>query len=243
MTQHGEGLLDVFYIETQPWTSQGAVPTEKMRTAGYMPADADAATWWAQWEDDQVARLTEQLAASTARWKVLVGHHGIYSYGLAHWSTPKLARLNAVARAAGVALYVSGHDHDLMAIRLPANDTNSPLYITSGAGSSTRNDVADPTGDGSLLFSYGFSGFTHFRVSEWELAATFYDMNGNVLGNLAKPWVKDPVCDEPDLDSRCSAPAIPPKKKSIGTLLGMARTWALDALELIGIQAPMSRDY
>ena len=235
VTQHGDGMLDIFYIDTDAWVSH---PTKQMKAAGIMPQDADTNAWWTQWEDDQVTRLEAQLTASDARWKMMVGHHGIYSYGLAHWSTPKLARLNEVMRRLGVHVYLNGHDHDLMAIRLPADDEDAPLYITSGAGSSCRNDVYDPTGDGSLLFSYGFSGFTNIRLTENAMQIDFYDENGSVLGNLHKAWVAPPSCPDAS-DSRCMVPAIPPK--TLRMFLHQARSYAMDALEYIGIEPPQGR--
>jgi len=236
VTQHGDGMLDVFYIDTNAWVAH---PTAKMKAAGIMPQDAGA-SWWSEWEDAEVARLEAQIAASDARWKMLVGHHGIYSYALAHWSTPKLARLNTVMRQGGVHAYLNGHDHDLMAIRLPADDEDGPLYITSGAGSSCRNDVADPVGDGSLLFSYGFSGFTNIRLTESEMQIEFYDQDGTVLGNINKAWVAAPTCPD-DSDSRCITPPAPPKALSMRNLIAQARSYTADLLEFIGIDTPQGR--
>ena len=240
ITQHGAGLLDVFYVETHPWATH---PTAKAIEIGLMPADAVPADFWAAWEDAQIVRLETQIKNSQARWKVMAGHYGIYSYALAHWSTPSLARINTVMRQGGVHAYFNGHDHDLMAIRQPADDLNGPLYITSGAGSSCRNDIDDPVSDGSLVFGYGQSGFTNVRLTQNEMAVTFYDINGKVLGNINKPWVADPNCtDVETTDARCTTPPAPKKKLSLRTALGMARTAALDALEYIGIDAPQSRE-
>jgi tartrate-resistant acid phosphatase type 5 len=206
----GNGLLDIFFIDTQSWATDNtaAFVRDGLAPAAIGTDKAAAKKFWANWRDAQVARLEAQMSQSSARWKIVAGHHGIYSYATDHGSTPSLARLNEVLRRLGAQAYVNGHDHDLMAIQLPASDPNGPLYITSGAGSSTRNDVKDPSHDGSLIYSYGFSGFTAIALTQDEMTVTFVDMKGNALKTLTKAWVAAPDCTA-SADSRCSAPVAP----------------------------------
>ena len=213
VTHHGNGLLDVFYIDTDVLSSRR---TSQLVTNGFVTA-AQAANstvmdaWYAGWENRQVARLQRLLAASSARWKMVVGHHGIYSYGCDHGPYPQLARLNGALRAGGAHAYFCGHDHDLIAMRLPAGDPISPLYILSGAGSQCRNDVADP-GDGSLLYGYGWAGYTHVALTHDAMTTVFLDRNGAVLYTTTTAWVPPPTCADPASaasDSRCSVP-VPP---------------------------------
>lgn len=120
-------------------------------------------------------------------------------------------------RRYGVHAYFSGHDHTLQAIRLPADDVNAPLYVTSGAGSSTRKDIKDPR-DGTLLFSYESSGFVGVSVKDDSIAVTYHDMDGNELYTVTKDWVAAPNCRLPGvpallaravgMDSRCYTPSV-----------------------------------
>lgn len=46
-----------------------------------------------------------------------MGHHPVRSYSAKHGSQLELARLDAVMRARGVALFLNGHDHNLQTIQ------------------------------------------------------------------------------------------------------------------------------
>ena len=60
----------------------------------------------------QRAWLKKALATSTAPWKVLVGHHPIYSSGFYGDDPEAIARLGPLLRRHGVQLYINGHDHN-----------------------------------------------------------------------------------------------------------------------------------
>jgi len=209
VTHHGDGMLDVIYLDTEPYSKNSA----EMVYNGFLPQDvADnkeaLALWWDAWRESQVARLELQLAVSQARWKIVAGHHGIYSYGKAHGSTKAMSDVNGVLRRGGAAAYINGHDHVLQNIRIPGDDEAGPVYVTSGGGSYPYNDITDPQ-DGSLLFGYGLAGFHAVKVTHDSLTITTYDIGGSQLDTLVKPWVEAPSCDDKPDDFRCKTP-IPP---------------------------------
>jgi hypothetical protein len=111
-------LLSLVYIDTSPWVQEyrGSPGLMNWPAAGIVPPSPSAAAWQT-WEDAQAARLTAALASSNARWKMVVGHHPVYSYG-GHNSQAELQRLNAIMRSAGVVAYLNGHDHDLQCVPL-----------------------------------------------------------------------------------------------------------------------------
>lgn len=187
-------LLCLVYVDTSPWVQEYRAATGQMNWvgAGIVPP-ATTAAQWQSWEDAQAARLTAALGGCNARWKMVVGHHPVYSYG-GHKSQPEMQRLNQIMRDAGVAAYLNGHDHDLQLIRKPAgaSDAAAPLYLTSGAGSDTRDDVAEP-GDGTLLFSYGRAGFTLAELGWDTLQLHFFDREGARLGTHTLPWTALPA--------------------------------------------------
>jgi len=76
------------------------------------------------------------LEKSLARWKIVVGHHPVYSNGR-HGDTPELvSAIPDVLHRQKVDFYISGHEHDLQDIEDPKNP--NLRYITSGGGSKTR---------------------------------------------------------------------------------------------------------
>ena len=78
----------------------------------------------------QLAWFKDRLATSTAQWKIVFGHHPIYSGG-GHGDTPELiSDVLPLLQAHQVQAYFNGHDHDLQ--HLMAGDVN---LFDSGAGS------------------------------------------------------------------------------------------------------------
>ena len=175
-TLHGGGLLEIFYVDTSPWKPEPEMDFVKGGLFDHTPTAAD----WAAWQAAQVARLDGAMARSSAAFKLIVGHHAIYSYSTSHGSIKELQPLNDVLRRHGASAYLNGHDHTLQTILRKGDGDAGPLYITSGAGSETRDDIADPR-DGSLLFSYAKSGFSSVIVMGDALTVTHYDAAGTPL--------------------------------------------------------------
>src|SRR5258707_8910628 len=92
--------------------------------------------------DAQLQWLDRALAASTAPWKFVFGHHPIYSSGGAHGNQPELIQhVLPLIEKHGVQAYFAGHDHDLE--HLVSGKLN---FIISGGGFEHRefNKVPDP---------------------------------------------------------------------------------------------------
>ena len=78
----------------------------------------------------QLAWFKAALAASAAQWKIVIGHHPIYSGG-GHGDTPELIeKILPLLHEHKVQAYFNGHDHDLQ--HLVAGGLN---LFDSGAGS------------------------------------------------------------------------------------------------------------
>ncbi|XP_062109818.1 purple acid phosphatase 17-like [Humulus lupulus] len=131
--------------------------------------------------------LEKALGESTARWKIVVGHHAIRSVGH-HGDTPELIEhLLPLLQANDVDLYINGHDHSLEHISSP---DNSIQFITSGAGSKAwRGDVKENSTSSSgnegcvVRFFYDGQGFMSLRLnrSSNDAEFLFFDVFGNVL--------------------------------------------------------------
>ena len=86
----------------------------------------------------QLSWLRRQLAASSAPWKVVVGHHPLYSEGFYGDDAGLIARLGPLFKSYGVQLYINGHDHNYA--RTPV--LNGTTYLTvGGGGASLRPEI------------------------------------------------------------------------------------------------------
>ena len=121
----------------------------------------------------QLRWLDAALAASRAEWKIVAGHHPVFSGGSGHGSTPELiADVKPLLERHGVQAYLAGHDHDLQHIVV-----GPVTYIQTGAGSETRPVSAIP----GTRFAIDHSGFTAYRIAGDRMTVDFIDHTGTVL--------------------------------------------------------------
>lgn len=129
----------------------------------------------------QLNWINNTLSNSKAKWKMVFGHHPVYSAGTKHGSSPDLENtLNPILLKNKVQFYICGHEHDLQHLSSP----NSPIdYIVSGAGSQTRE-----TGfiEGLSKFSDGNSGFALVSVYENRTNVYFINYAGKVIYGMEK---------------------------------------------------------
>ena len=121
---------------------------------------------------DQLDWLDKALARSTADWKLVAGHHPIYSGGH-HGDTQELiSRLKPILERHGVQAYLNGHDHDQQDIQV-----GKLRYLTTGAGAKTRPAMAR---EGTLFFG-DRPGFLAVQLDRTSLRFSFRDAGGAVL--------------------------------------------------------------
>jgi predicted MPP superfamily phosphohydrolase len=83
----------------------------------------------------QTGWLQQALSSSTARWKIAVFHHPLYSSGTKHGSNPNLRKkLEPLLTRYGVNAVFSGHDH----IYERTRRQQGIQYFVTGAGGKTR---------------------------------------------------------------------------------------------------------
>lgn len=130
---------DFFFLDTTPVVK--IHHGDKKATVNAFKEDSQKQLDW----------FKDTLAKSTAQWKIVIGHHPIYSGG-EHGDTPELIEtILPLLQEHKVQIYFNGHDHDLQ--HLMAGEVN---LIDSGAGSKIR-----PTQmTGHTKFAKGCSGFT-----------------------------------------------------------------------------------
>ncbi|MCM3876004.1 MAG: tartrate-resistant acid phosphatase type 5 family protein [Thermoanaerobaculia bacterium] len=153
-------MLQLFVLDTSPFISAYRGSLSVTKVAGLDPKT-------------QLAWLEKELANSNASWKIVVGHHPVYSAG-EHGNTRELIRdVKPLLERYGVRIYLNGHDHDLQHLR-----EGAVHYFTSGAGSKTNEAGRDPR----TLFSRGKTpGFMAFSVGEDAMNVTVVDSSGKTL--------------------------------------------------------------
>jgi len=133
----------------------------------------------------QLSWLDQALTRSTATWKILVGHHPIYTgkakdlavgsdlaehrYG----GTRELIELlDPIIQRHRVPLYLNGHDHDLQHVV-----HNKGHYVCTGAGSLTDDHCYLGESDFCSLNS----GFVACLANRKQLRLVYRDFRGNEL--------------------------------------------------------------
>ena len=122
----------------------------------------------ARWQH-QLPWLRRALAASTAPWKVVVGHHPMYSSGFYGDDPAAIARLSPLFRQYGVQLYINGHEHHYERSRVLEGTT----YLqVGGAGASLRAVVPNER-SARALSRHSFAEIsatpTTLEVNGWDL--------------------------------------------------------------------------
>jgi acid phosphatase len=132
----------------------------------------------------QIKWLDEQLRKSKAHWKIIYGHHIVFSSGYYGTNKHLVKVLAPIFREYGVDLYMSGHDHHLELIK----SDSGLCYIISGTGSKTRSVRAGK----NTLFASSHPGFAWIKISREELIIQFITVNGGIEyeHKIEKIWRK-----------------------------------------------------
>uniref|UniRef100_B0SVS7 acid phosphatase n=1 Tax=Caulobacter sp. (strain K31) TaxID=366602 RepID=B0SVS7_CAUSK len=160
----GANLLDLFVIDTPPLVDRGNYDEMLQQLAhGHLEAHDG---------DRQIAWLEDELRRSTAPWKIVVGHHPIYS-GDHGDSAELVAQVAPLLEAHGVQVYINGHDHNLQHIRRGRVD-----YVCSGAGADAAGSVVPVEG---TRYCLSRPGFVMFGLDRDALRLEFRDLTGRTL--------------------------------------------------------------
>jgi acid phosphatase len=127
----------------------------------------------------QVRWLESVLAASRARWKIVVGHHPVYSAAPGHGDTKELiADVLPVLQKYGVRIYFCGHDHVLQ--HLVDGGVN---FFVCGGGSSHR--TVDQRQD--VQFGADSASFLSMTLTANAAQAIYIDDKGRELYRTCIP--------------------------------------------------------
>lgn len=119
---------------------------------------------------EQYRWLEDRLNKSTARWKIVYGHHPIFSAG-DHGDSEVLKQVLLPLLRGRVALYVAGHDHDLQHFK-PVDGMHQ--VISGGGGAKLRELTPDPR----TVFARTMYGYTVLEVGTERIHLEMYDQKG-----------------------------------------------------------------
>lgn len=119
----------------------------------------------------QLHWIDSTLSVTNAKWKIVCGHHPVYSGGL-HGNTKELiVNLKPILEKYKVNLYLCGHDHDMQYLQEKEGGVN---YFVAGCGSELR-----PTGKINYTkFSLSSNGFLLIYMYSEFIRAQFIGVNG-----------------------------------------------------------------
>jgi len=157
------GTADFFYVDTSPFIQK------------YAGTRTDIS---GQDTNAQLSWLEQALSTSTAPWKIVIGHHPIYTalapeQNYDHDQPDLIARLDPLLRAHNIRIYINGHDHNLQSVTV-----NGINYVTNGAGSATYQPTSAVIRGG---FVSGNHGFMTIALSSEKLDYALVDMTGKTL--------------------------------------------------------------
>lgn len=126
----------------------------------------------------QLEWIDRTLAESKADWKIVLGHHPIYSGG-EHGDTPELiGSFLPLFRRHGVHVYFNGHDHDLQ-----HQEAGGIHFFCVGAGSTVRPIKSEKLS----LFAKSTPGFAVVSVGAESMDVHMTAASGEVLHSAAIP--------------------------------------------------------
>ena len=118
-------------IDYPGFNMQGRYYTFTRETVQFFALDTNPEAPWME----QLTWLEEKLAQSQKPWKVVFGHHQMYSSGKYGANHELIERLTPLFFRYGVQLYLNGHEHDYERTK-PIEGTT---YLTCGNGAKLRD--------------------------------------------------------------------------------------------------------
>ncbi|MFD2966043.1 purple acid phosphatase family protein [Sphingobacterium bambusae] len=170
LREQGEVLMA--FIDTNP-----LIP-EFYKNSEYGPHVAG------QQPEKQLAWLDKLLTDSSAQWKIVVGHHPIYTAGprTENYDTLAVRKvLEPILQKHEIPVYLSGHEHSMQ--HLKVSDKSFQQFI-SGSGSEVT-----PVKKGLAYSRFEASsyGFMYFAINKTQLSVQCIDHEGSVVYQTIVP--------------------------------------------------------
>ncbi len=202
------GSVELFAIDTELLLSTVVIPMPKLTSNGATDYHAELelirpwVTEHAMTQPDQVAWLAAKLQASDATWKIVAGHHPLWSSsGYKFAQAQALRRLLLPVLCPFADIYVAGHDHTLeiheQSCKGYTDQPSKPLtHIVSGTGSKQRlvnynfaRRQAETMPGFRPVWAKGMIwGFAHLRLSFDDAIVTIITTPDDATGDVERAY-------------------------------------------------------
>lgn len=157
----------IYALNSRSWRMPAPYYSFTAGPAQFFALDTD------RMSDAQLLWLEEQLDVSKAAWKIVYGHHPIFSNGR-HGDTPDLVRRLLPLLEGRADAYVCGHEHDLQHL---TSDAGLPLFITGGGGAGLRPVQTGPR----TVWAKSSHGFSVLDIDAKRMRVRFVSPNLETL--------------------------------------------------------------
>jgi 3',5'-cyclic AMP phosphodiesterase CpdA len=154
----------------RPFGMKGRFYSLRQGLVEFFCIDTNVNADWAR----QLPWLSQSLARSSAPWKVVVGHHPVYSSGFYGNDQVAQRRLAPLFRRYGVALYINGHEHHYERSK-PIDGTT---YLVVGGGGAYLRPVQPSAQSARAISRFSFAELEAHRDG---LTITAWDAQGQRL--------------------------------------------------------------
>lgn len=158
----GNESVEMFFMDSNPYQK------DLLSAAGSYPElngqDTVSQNGW----------IESGLRNSSADWKLVIGHHPLYTCGVRKNQPQHMRKFEGLFNETHVDAYFCGHEHDLQVHKPEGNVT----YFVSGGGGSKR-PVHTPFE--FTHFAQSTLGFMVVEITSGKMTVTSYNENGQVL--------------------------------------------------------------
>jgi len=130
----------------------------------------------------QIQWLKDVLANSKEQWKVVFGHHPVYSASKTHGDTPEMIqRVKPLLEKYHAQFYFCGHDHDFQHLREKGKDVD---YVVTGTGGEPRPCSMDA----QSIYSHTAAGFSEVAFHGDSIRVVFMTATGEALYTIERSY-------------------------------------------------------
>ncbi|GKC81670.1 acid phosphatase, type 5, metallo-dependent phosphatase-like protein [Tanacetum coccineum] len=165
------GNVEFFFVDTTPFQEKYFIEGKhNYDWRGVLPRE--------EYVSNLLKDVDMALEESSAQWKIVIGHHTIFSASI-HGNTQELVdKLLPILEAKEVDLYINGHDHCLQHI---SSQDGRLQFLTSGGGSKAWKGHINPWNPNEMNFYYDGQGFMTLQVTKNKIGVAFYDVFGEII--------------------------------------------------------------
>eukprot|EP00271_Cylindrocystis_brebissonii_P007819 TRINITY_DN21615_c0_g1_i1.p1 TRINITY_DN21615_c0_g1~~TRINITY_DN21615_c0_g1_i1.p1 ORF type:complete len:390 (+),score=71.77 TRINITY_DN21615_c0_g1_i1:117-1286(+) len=165
--------VEFFFFDSTPFVV--SYRNKSTRVVDWHQIDTDN---WDAYNKQQVIELRTNLASSSARWKIVISHHPVYSYGDHGTQAELLNEIKPVLESEGVDVFIHGHDHCIQHIK----HDDSPVHFFDSGGGSKAFKIPPPENPGSdLKYYWEGQAFGAVLIDKSTFLIEFYGVAGDMI--------------------------------------------------------------